>query len=401
MDRRITVLALASFALGTEAYVYAGHLAELADDLGVPLAQAGQVATVFALTYALSAPLVAGLVSGLGRRRVLVWGLLLLGALNLLAALAPSLGALMAVRFACGLAAGLVGPIATIAAAELARPEERGRAMALVLSGLTLAFVLGIPMGSVVGDWAGWRGTFVYAGALALAAALAIRLVLPDMPGGRRPGADAVRAALQPAVLRNLALTALGFAATFSAVAYIGPLVTAITGLTGSGIGAMQAMVGVGSLIGIALGARAADRAEAAGPFLVATFLASGASLAAYSLLMAGGGADAAEPLLSWPRGGIALGLAAAIVLGAATLFARTPVIQARLVATAPPDARPVVLALNGSMVFLGQGIGAGIGGAVIAGAGLPWLGVAAAGLSVAGAGLALRQARRLVEVQA
>jgi len=242
------MLAPASFATGTEAYVYAGHLADLAADLDASVAAAGQLATAFAITYTLTAPLVAGAMARFGRRTVMVMGLMLIGALNLLVAAAPSLAALMAIRVACGLAAGLVGPISPLAAAELAAPGQRGGAMAMVLSGLKLAFVLGIPVGSVVGDIAGWRGTFVYAKAVAPVAAVAIRVVLPAMRGGLRAGIAAFRAALAPAISASLAVTLLGIAATFTTIAYLGPIVTAISGLTGSGIGAVQAMFGVGSI---------------------------------------------------------------------------------------------------------------------------------------------------------
>lgn len=261
--------------------------------------------------------------------------------------------------------------------------------MAIVLAGMTLAFVLGIPTGSVIGDLAGWRGTFVYAGAIAILAALAIRLVLPAMPGGQRAGLAAFKAALAPAIALNLVLTLIGFAATFATIAYIGPVVTAISGLTGSGIGAMQALIGVGSIAGVALGARAADR-PATRRFLVATFLASALALASYSVLMQMSAVDAGQAITSWPRAGVVGLLSLGMITGAAALFARTPVIQARLVATSPAEARPVILALNGSMVFFGQGLGAGIGGAVIASVGLPQLGFVAAGVALIGGMFAL-----------
>lgn len=112
VDKRILLLALASFATGTEAHVYAGHLAALAEALDVPIARAGQLAAAFAVTYALAAPPVAGAVAALDRRRLilagLVAGLVALGALNLAAMAAPSFGALLAVRVPCGLAACLV-----------------------------------------------------------------------------------------------------------------------------------------------------------------------------------------------------------------------------------------------------------------------------------------------------
>jgi MFS transporter, DHA1 family, inner membrane transport protein len=390
MDRRIGVLALASFAMGTEAYVYAGHLEAMARDLGSPVASAGQIATVFALTYALSAPIIAGLVAHFDRRRVLVAGLVMVGAINLLAAFATSLPALTGLRFLAGLAAGLVGPISSLAAAELAPPEQRGKAMALVMAGVTLAFILGIPMGSVIGDWAGWRGTFGYAGFIALIAGLALYAVLPVMPGRSSEGIDAFRAALAPAIAGNLALTLVGFAATFTTIAYVGPVVTAISGLEGSGIGAMQALIGVGSIFGIVIGGRAADRAGS-GRLVTFSFLISALALGLYSLLMMGASVDATQSAFAWPKLGIILLLATGMMIGAASLFARIPIIQTRLVGEAPLDARAVILALNGSMVFLGQGIGAGLGGLTVSLAGLPFVGITAAIVALAGAAMASR----------
>jgi len=324
MNPRIPVLAAASFAMGTEAYVYAGHLESLARDVGQPVAAAGQLATAFALTYAVTAPVVAGLVARFDRRTMILAGLVLIGALNLAASFASSMPVLLAIRVACGLAAGLVGPISSLAAAELAAPEERGRALAVVLGGMTIAFVLGIPVGSVIGDLAGWRGTFIYAGVVALVAGLAVRFVLPPVPGGRKADLAAFRVALQPAVREPLLLTLVGFAATFTTVAYVGPVVTAISGLAGSGVGAMQALIGVGSIAGVVLGARFADRAGTA-RLLTASFVVSAAALLAYTLLMARPETAVHAPLLTWPRAGIVAALSLAMVAGAAALFTRTP----------------------------------------------------------------------------
>ncbi len=392
MDKRIYLLAAASFATGTEAYVYAGHLSDLAADLGSLVATAGQLATAFALTYALSAPIIAGLAGAYGRRRVMVTGLVLIGCLNLIAAFATSFAALIAIRFACGLAAGLVGPISTLAAAELAPPEQRGRAMAVVLAGITLAFVLGIPIGSVIGDFAGWRGTFAYAGLLALGVAGMIRIGFPDLPGGAGLRTDACRAAFDPAIAVPLALTMTGFAATFTAIAYVGPIVTEISGLSGSGIGAMQALIGVGSIFGILIGGRMADRPGTRNS-LISSFIVSALALSAYSLLIDTG----------WPRAMTIAGLSLAMMAGAAALFSRTPVIQTRLVLTAPVAARPVILALNGSMVFFGQGLGAAIGGLTISAGGLGNVGFVAALVALFGAvlsALLLRSPSRVVVAQ-
>lgn len=377
-DRRILALAFAGFATGTEAYVYAGHLAALAAELQSDLALAGQLASAFALTYALTAPLVASAVAHLPRRAVIATGLALIGMLNLAAAAMPVLAGIFAVRVLCGLAAGLVGPAASVAAAELAGPTGRGRAMAAVLGGTTVAFVLGIPMGSVVGDWLGWRGTFAYAGLLAILAAAVVLLVLPDLPGGQRAGLHAVAVVRQPGIAPWLLLTMIGFAATFSVIAYVGPVVTAIAGLEGTGVGAMQALIGLGSIAGIVIGARIADRPGGV-RLVLGSFLVSAAALGSYALLL----------LAALPHGVALPFLALSMLTGSAALFARMPVIQARLVAAAPAEARPVVLALNGSMVFAGQGLGAAIGGVALGAVELWAVGLAGGLLALGGALLA------------
>ncbi len=386
MNPHLGVLALAGFALGTEAFVFVGHLDAMALTLGVPVAAVGQLGTAFALTSALTGPLVAGAVAARERRAVLFAGLLLIGALNLVAATLSSLGGLIAVRILCGLATGLVGPIATVAAAELAPPEARGRAMAVVLAGITLAFVLGVPLGSLAGEAFGWRGTFAWAGMVALLAAAAVRWRLPRIqPSPHTPFRP--RAVLgAPGVLPALLLTLMGFAATFCVTAYFGPLLGTLLGFSGAGVGAMQALVGVGAILGVVLGGRWADRANSLAP-LLASFLLSAAMLSCFALPM----------LLDMAHGWTLALVFAATLLGAAALFLRTPVVQARLVAAAPAH-RPVLVALNGSMVFAGQGLGAAMGGAGLSLFGPAALGLGGAAVALAGAGLVLATASQWKE---
>ena len=361
LNPRIYVLGLASFAMGTEAYVYAGHLGSLARDAGVTVPTAGQLATAFSLTYAISAPVIAGLVASFNRRTVIASGLALIAVLNLLASQMSGFEGLLVIRILCGLAAALVGPIASVAAAELAPPDQRGKAMGFVLGGMTLSFIAGIPAGSLIGDFTGWRGTFMYASVVAVLAAVIVRSVLPSMPGHAEAASSVMDLASRSAVVVPLLLTLLGFAATFAVIAYLGPVVTAVAGLSGSGIGAIQAFIGLGSIVGVIVGARYADR-PAASFIMAASFLVSAMSLSAVSLLFLTTGKVAI------------VGLGAAIAAGAAALFCRTPLIQVRLVKAAPAQ-RSVLLALNGSMVFFGQGLGAALGGAVIGFAGLAALG--------------------------
>lgn len=385
MDPRILILALATFAAATQTYVFAGVLADLAADLGVSLPAAGQLASVFALVFAVSAPLTASAFAGTERRGLLVSALFLVALLNSAAANAPSFEALMGLRVITAAVSTLVAPVALSAAAALAPPERRGRALATVLAGLTLAFTFGIPLGSAVGGAEGWRATFALSSALAAAAAAGIAWVLPPVPSDERPGLAGLRAMGAGAVWPLLALSAGAFLALFTVVAYIGPVVTRITGFTGAGVGAMQVFVGVGSVVGILLGGRAADagRPRAA---ILACLGACCVSLASYSFWMTLGD--------GLPEGARTAGLAATILLGASSLFALGPIVQARLVAVAA-GARNVALAMNGSMVFLGQGLGAAVGGATLGLGGIEALGLVGAALAAATATLALGVPRR------
>jgi len=378
------MLAPASFATGTEAYVYAGHLADLAADLDASVAAAGQLATAFAITYTLTAPLVAGAMARFGRRTVMVMGLMLIGALNLLAGAAPSLAALMAIRVACGLAAGLVGPISPLAAAELAAPGQRGGARWPWSCPALRSPSFGHPGGQ---RRRRHRGLARY-----------LRLCKSRCTGcccghTRRFARHAWRAARGHCGVSGGAGTRNIGEPCPNALGHCGYLYDNLLpwshrdGNFGPyrvghwrGAGDVRGWQHRGTVVG----ARAADRPQCytcAG----AQLRRLGAVTGAYSALMLAPAATGVK----------ATGLlAAATALGAAALFARAPVIQVRLVAAAPEKARPVVLALNRSMVFLGQGLGAAVGGLVIAGPGLPWVGLAAACLALFGAGLAVRPSR-------
>ncbi len=385
MDKRLFVLTLAALAVGTQTYSFTGVLAELAGGLDIPVAVAGQLALVFSIFYALSAPLGGSLTAGFGRRKVIVSALGILGLLNLAAGLAPTFPALLAVRALCGLAAPLVIPVAIAATSTLAPPDRRGQAMAVVMSGLTLAYLIGIPAGAVVGAHYGWRAPFVMSGGVALAAALAVGTTLPPLPSGDRAGLRTLSVVFRRAVAMPLCLSVLAFSATFTVIAFFGPVITTVTGRTGAGIAVMQSFIGVGSFVGILVGGRLADRAT--GPLtLPATF-----ALIALSLL-------AVCALSLWPAvlpppwlGGV---LAGVITLNAAAMFGIGPILQTRLI-DAAPHTRSVVMGLNAATVFLGQGLGAGLGGLVAHWAGLVWLGLAGALVGLGGLLLAVREEGR------
>ena len=152
MNPRIFVLTMVTFAFGSGAFIFAGLLETLAADLGVTTAVAGQLQTVFVLTSAVLGPVAAWLFARVDRKVMVIVGLSLGLLLHIACALTPNFETLMVLRALAGLAGAMSGPAASVAAASLAPPERRGSALAMVSGGMTLAFVVGIPIGSVVGD---------------------------------------------------------------------------------------------------------------------------------------------------------------------------------------------------------------------------------------------------------
>jgi len=164
------MLALGAFALGTDAFVISGVLPRIANDLGVTLPQAGLLITVFSGVDAFAAPVMAVGTGTASRRRLLMASLACFTAANALAAVAPSFAMMIVARDAAALVAGLYMPAASATAATVAPMSERGRALAAVLSGLTVATALGVPLGTLIGQALDWRYTFLFVAALSTVA---------------------------------------------------------------------------------------------------------------------------------------------------------------------------------------------------------------------------------------
>lgn len=352
MPPAVWILALSTFAFGSGALIFTGLLEQLASDLGVSTAAAGQLQTAYVLTSALSGPPLAFLSARLERRSVLMGALVGAIVLNLLCMASQSLASLLILRCILGATAALAGPAAASAAGALAPPERRGAAMALVGGGMTLAFLMGIPLGTVVGSAFGWRAAFALSAGLAALALAGIALALPRVPAGPAPtGARASPLALAPLY----AATFLSFAGNMTITTYIAPILRLQTGVTGSGVALFQMMVGLGSLCGLNLGARAADsRRGRLGVALAFMGLALAALMHLTELV---GGAPA-----GWPTYVV---VAATLFLGSTALFSIMPVVQSRLVAAAPAAAA-FALSINQSGASLGQASGGALGGLLL-----------------------------------
>lgn len=375
MNLRILILTLATFAIGTGTFVVTGILSGVSEEFSVSVESAGHLVTVFAVAYAVGSPVLVTLTEKVPRRWLIVAALVLFAVANGAAAIAPSFGLLLAARVAAALGAAVLTPVAGAVAADLAAPEKQGRALSLVIGGMTVAWVVGIPLGTLVGDEFGWRASFVMVGALAAVAAVAVAAVLPDVDNPPVAGLRSMFAlAGRAAILAVLGITSLGVAAGFVVLTYVRPLLEGLTGFGGGGIGALLLVFGVASIAGNSLGGYWADRRGyrgGVGGILVVLAL----SLLSFSLLTV---ADAGS-------GTAVLGAVAALITWSVAGFAIIPLQQYRLIRTVP-ESRNTVLSLNASAIYLGQGVGSALGSIALGYgsiAALGWVGALCAGAAL------------------
>lgn len=225
MSSRLYPLAAGNFAVGTGMFVTAGLLAPISQDLGISTSAAGQLMTVFALAYALLSPLLAALTARLSRRRVLLLALAVFVLGNALTALAPTYPLVMATRVVAAAGAAMFTPTASGVANALTSPERRGRALALVMGGLTVSSAIGVPLGTWLGSASGWRSTLWLVTGLGVVGLIGVAARVPEVriPVSGRLG-DRFAPLADRRVLAVLGTQLLMFAAAFTAYTYIGSL---------------------------------------------------------------------------------------------------------------------------------------------------------------------------------
>jgi predicted MFS family arabinose efflux permease len=369
MPRYLIWLALGAFAIGTEGFMIAGILPLVAADLSVSVPLAGQLVTAFALAYALGAPAITVATGRLERKSTLLASICAFGLANILAASSHSYTALMASRIFLGLAAGAFFPIASGYAAMAVAPAQRGRALALIYSGLTIATIVGVPLGTAMGHRLGWRATFIGVAVLSAVALLGIAAGLPRVASPPVPGLlDRLRIAARPEILAVLALTILGFAGYNIVYPYLSPLLTTIAGFQGDGIALVLFVYGLSAAAGNFLGGYGADKWNVRRYLLVV--------LAILIVVYCGFSFLAAHTVA--PEIGRSITIVLVVVFGlAGWMFPATQ--QFRLVRLAGPLA-PVALSLNSSGIYLGTSLGAFLGSIALASGSVAALGWAGAG---------------------
>ncbi|NUT25415.1 MAG: MFS transporter, partial [Streptomyces sp.] len=356
MPFALFLLGVAVFAQGTSEFMLAGLVPDIARDLGVSVPAAGALTSAFAVGMAVGAPLMAGLARRWSRRGALLGFLGVFLGVHVVGAVTDSFGVLVVSRVVGAFANAGFLAVALVAAVRMVEPEAKGRATSTLLGGVTLACVVGVPAGALLGQLWGWRAAFW---AVALVSLPAVVAVARSVPGGADDSAHpALRGELRSLRSRRLQVTlllgALVNGATFCSFTFLAPLVTNVTGLGGGWVPVVLALFGAGAFVGVGVGGRFADRWPRA-------------------VVIGGGGALC----LGW--GALALGarvpavtLGLVFVLGALSFGVGSTLISQALYAA------PGAPTLAGGFATAALNVGAALG---------PWLGGTAIGLGGGGLG--------------
>ncbi len=361
----LIALALSAFAIGTTEFVIMGLLPQVAQNLAVSIPTAGWLVSGYALGVFIGAPIMAIATQKLPPRNALLMlmGIFIVG--NALCALAPGYGFLMAARIVTALCHGAFFGIGAVEAASLVPANKRAQAVALMFTGLTLANVLGVPLGTALGQAAGWRTTFWAVAIIGVAAFAGLFRLLPrDKAGAHAPNMLRELGALKPAVWLTLLITVIASASMFALFTYIAPLLNNVTHVSPRGVTYTLFLIGIGMTFGNTLGGRLSD--WRLNTTLVGVFIATA--------LMLG--------LLAMIAGNVIM-TEAALFLWAAIVFAGCSALQMRAV-TIGRAAPNLISTLNIGAFNAGNALGAWVGGEVIAnGFGLIAIPPAAAALSL------------------
>ncbi|WP_243790291.1 MFS transporter [Saccharopolyspora gloriosae] len=372
MPIALLALAIAAFGIGTTEFVMMGLLPEVASNLHVSLPDASGYISLYALGVVIGAPLLTAGGMRVRRKTMLISMMALFVVGNLASAFAPTHETLLAARFIAGLPHGTFFGVGAVVAAGLVARDKRAQAISMMFIGLTVANIVGVPLGTLLGQSFGWRFTFGVVAVIGVIALLAVVALVPQQP---KPTDVSLRGELvafrRPQVWLAFAVVVFGFAATFSFYSYIKPLLTDVTGFSPTMATALLALFGLGMTAGTIIGGRLADRAPMKTLYV---FLA----LLAVSLL---GFLVTAQSMVLTSINVFVVGLAG---------FAAIPSIQARILDKAK-EAPALGSASIQSTFNIANSLGAYLGGLVIAGGfGLTapsWVGAI---LAVIGLGFAL-----------
>ncbi|SDH15415.1 Predicted arabinose efflux permease, MFS family [Pseudomonas benzenivorans] len=365
MPIALLALTLSAFAIGTTEFVIVGLLPTIAADLGVSLPSAGLLVSLYALGVAIGAPLLTALTGKLPRKALLLGLMVLFTAGNLLAWQAPGYESLVVARIVTGLAHGVFFSIGSTIATSLVSKEKAASAIAIMFTGLTVALVTGVPLGTFIGQHFGWRETFLAVSALGLIAFIGSLIYVPKNIQHNKPASllQQLQVLKQPRLLLVYAMTAIGYGGSFIAFTFLAPILQDISGFSAGSVSLVLLVYGVSVAVGNIWGGKLADKH---GPIsaLKIIFLLLAAVLLSLTF-------TASSPWLAL----------ATVLLWGAVAFGNVPGLQVYVVRQAEhhtPHAVDVASGLNIAAFNLGIAGGAWGGGLIVAQLGLihtAWIG--------------------------
>lgn len=365
----LAALALGGFAIGTTEFASMSLLPYFAKDLGVDAPTAGHAISAYALGVVVGAPVIAVAAARLPRRVILTVLMAVFAVGNLLSALAPDFGWMIAFRFFSGLPHGAYFGVAALVAASVSPPEKRAQSVAMVMIGLTIATIVGVPMANVVGQWIGWRWGFVIVAVLASLTALSVWIYAPRVAADAKASPLRELSALAKGrVWLTLAIGAIGFGGLFCVYTYLADTLLAVTHASPAVLPVVLAVFGAGMTVGTLVCAWAADRALM--PAIGAILLWSAGALALYPLAV--GDLRTLLPVVFLIGCGGGLGSA----------------LQTRLMDVAG-EAQTLAAALNHSAFNTANALGPWLGGLAIA-AGYGWASTGWVGVALAMGGFVI-----------
>ncbi|KLN54211.1 MFS transporter [Variovorax paradoxus] len=374
MPIALLALTLSAFAIGTTEFVIVGLIPTVAADLGIGLPSAGLLVSLYALGVAIGAPVLTALTGKLPRKALLLGLMALFTVGNLLAWQAPSYESLIAARVLTGLAHGVFFSIGSTIATGLVPKEKAASAIAIMFTGLTVALVTGVPLGTFIGQHFGWRETFLAVSALGVIAFIGSWIFIPNNIRHTPPASLAQQAKVlaEPRLLLVYAKTAIGYGGSFIPFTFLAPILTDVSGFSAGAVGWVMLVYGVSVAVGNIWGGKLADRMGPI-PALKIIFALLAAVLLVFNFAA--------------PHKWLAL---AAVLMWGAVAFGNVPGLQVYVVKQAErftPQAVDVASGLNIAAFNLGIAGAAWASGLIVTHLGLmhtPWIGAGVVLVSLA-----------------
>ncbi|MCR3901638.1 MFS transporter [Aeromonas hydrophila] len=365
MPLALFALTLSAFAIGTTEFVIVGLIPTIAEQLNVSLPSAGLLVSLYALGVAIGAPVLTALTGKVPRKWLLVGLMALFTAGNLLAWQAPGYESLIVARILTGLAHGVFFSVGSTIATGLVAKEKAASAIAIMFSGLTIALVTGVPLGTWIGQVFGWRETFLVVSLLGLVAMVGSLLLIPsNLPKG---AASTIREQLSVLTKKPLLLvyakTALGYGGAFTAFTFLAPILQQVSGFSAGAVSLILLVYGVSVAVGNIWGGKLADKM---GPLPALKLMFAGLALILLLLTF-----TAPHPVLA----------VLTVLVWGAFAFGNVPGLQVLVVKQAEihtPNAVDVASGLNIAAFNVGIALGSVVGGFVVEHLGLmhtPWIG--------------------------